>query len=135
MAFGVNQRLHRLRMEPEVFVIRRTDVRCRQRQEVEKALLIEFGVQGDAPIIFTVTVPIPTGKEGRNVIHLLRRLRWARKIITQFILKFLLLVWLPQNVPAIIKDLAIAIEQDSVNFALPSIKSLHGGYSRLRHAL
>src|SRR5580704_14589731 len=71
---------------------------------------------------------MPTGEEGRNILHLLRRLGRARKIITELILEFLLVLWLLENVPAIIKDLAITIEQDSVDLALPGIKSLHGGY-------
>ena len=68
MALGVDQGLHRLGIEEIVLVVRRDDERRRERQEVEESLLVDLGVQRNAPVVLAVAVPVPAGEEIRDVV-------------------------------------------------------------------
>jgi len=60
-------------------------------------------------------------------VHFLRRLGRVGKIIAQLILKLLLVFRLFENVPAIVQDLSITIEEDAVDLSLPRVESLIAG--------
>src|SRR6516164_3694381 len=99
---------------------------------MEEALLIYFGMQRNSPIVLPVPVPIPSSEEVCHIVHFLRRLWRVGKVIAHLLLELLLVLGLVESVPAIIKDLTVAVEQDSVDFALPTIKSFHRRYPIVR---
>src|ERR1700733_2597544 len=125
MTLRIDQRFHRVWVKPEIFVVRRTDVRSGQGQEMEKALFVDLGMEGDSPVILAIPVPIPSSIEIGDVIHLFVGLGRIREVVADLVLELLLILRLIENVPAIIKDLTIPIEENSVNFTLPAIKRLH----------
>src|ERR1700730_11096814 len=99
---------------------------------MKEALLVDFRVQGDSPIWLAITIPIPSSEEGCNIVHLLHHLRRVGEVIAHFLLELRLVFRVVENVPAVIEDLTIAVEENAIKLALPGIERSHGGYPVFR---
>ncbi len=124
MAVRGDQGLHRVRVEPEVLVVLRHDIRGGQRQEMKEALLVDLGVQRQAPVGLAVAVPVPTREEVGDVVHLLHRLGRCRQVVAVLRLELLLIAGIGQNVPAVVEALRVGVEQHAVPLAFPGVEAL-----------
>ena len=125
MSLRVDQRLHRLRIEVEIPVVGRADIRRRERQEMEEALCVDFGVQRQPPVVGTVAVPVPAGEKVGDVVHLRHRRRRDRQIVAVLGFELRLILRVLQHVLAVIEHLCVGVEQHAIQLAPPAIQPAH----------
>src|SRR6516164_10731552 len=118
MPFGVDERLHIVRVEVKVLVIERDDVWGSKSQKVEKSLLVDLCMKRNSPIILPVAIPIPTREKFCHIMHLLHVFGRIGQFIAKCALEFVLVFGVCQNVFAVVQNLGIRIEQDTIKFTL-----------------
>src|SRR6476619_4447404 len=107
MPLRVNQRFHGIRIEEVMLVVRRNDVGRRESEKVEKSLLIHFGMKRYSPVVLSITVPIPSSKKRRNIVHFLRGLRRIRQVVAELVFKFFPVVRTTEDISPVIQNLSI----------------------------